>query len=257
MRLYPPKRRYGHTGLVYLFRELNEPLVLHAIDQYAVPGSTVLDIGTNVGLWTTRMSLAVGPSGSVHSFEPVPPTAGQLRENVALSHADNVVVHEVGLSDKPGNATIHVPVGAAGRASLAAESDTCTQYEITLVRFDDVWIELGEPAVSFVKVDIEGSEVQFFEGARRFFTSQRPVVTCEVLNAKLRRMGHTRDELFDFFRELGYSWYRWSDDEEAYIPDSSTDQGNVLFVPAGRPAPRPGPSGEGAMAASSEGEHRS
>jgi FkbM family methyltransferase len=257
MRLYPPKHRYGHTGLVYLFRELNESLVLHAIDQYAIPGSTVLDIGTNVGLWTTRMSLAVGPNGRVHSFEPVPPTADQLRENIALSHADNVVVHQVGLSDEVGTATIHVPVGAAGRASLAAESDSCTQYEIALVRFDDVWSELGEPDVSFVKVDIEGSEVQFFEGARRFFTAQKPVVTCEVLNAKLRRMGHTRDELFGFFSALGYSWYRWSDSEECYLPDSTTDQGNVLFVPAGRPDPEPRASGAGAMRASSGSEPRS
>lgn len=38
----------------------------------AVPGSVVLDVGANVGIYTRVLSETVGAAGRVHSFEPLP-----------------------------------------------------------------------------------------------------------------------------------------------------------------------------------------
>src|SRR6476469_1137711 len=43
------------------------------------PGDTVLDIGANFGLYAYHMGRAVGPSGKVYCFEPIPFTATTFR----------------------------------------------------------------------------------------------------------------------------------------------------------------------------------
>lgn len=231
MSLVPPKSRHGHTGLVYVFREYYEPSVLHAIDEYVREGNTVFDIGANVGLWALRLAEKVGVAGTVHAFEPVPSTIRQLEVNLGLSAATNVVVSTVGLSDRTGEDTIHVPVGAAGRASLAPETGDDVAFTITLRTLDDVWRELGEPRVPFVKVDIEGAEPLMLAGGRRFFSEQLPVTACEINSVKLGRLGATAEDVFAPFLALGYSALRWSEQHEAFVGDDSRVDGDVLFMP--------------------------
>jgi hypothetical protein len=44
------------------------------------PGMRVFDIGANVGYYTQKFAEAVGPTGEVHAFEPVPASAAKVRE---------------------------------------------------------------------------------------------------------------------------------------------------------------------------------
>ena len=46
-------------------------------------GDTVWDVGANVGYYTVKFSEAVGSSGSVHAFEPIPDTLEILRRKTA------------------------------------------------------------------------------------------------------------------------------------------------------------------------------
>lgn len=229
MRLYPPRSRHGHVGLVYVFREDYEPSVREAVDAWVSDGSVVFDIGANIGLWTLRMAERAGSAGRVHAFEPVPPTARNLRENVRLSQASTVEVHELALADQPGTLSIHVPPGAAGRASLAPESDADEAFDVPVGTLDDMWEAVGMPKVTFVKVDIEGAEPLMLRGARRFFSTQRPAVACEINGVKLRRLGQSPDGIFDFFAEYGYAPYRWTV-ETGFEPDGSREDGDVLFL---------------------------
>ena len=68
------------------------------------PGDTFIDAGANIGLFTLLALSVVGDKGHVHAFEPNPLVAAMLRESLALNAADNVTVHEIGLSDVEGSA---------------------------------------------------------------------------------------------------------------------------------------------------------
>jgi hypothetical protein len=71
-------------------------------------GDTVLDVGGNHGLYTYHLSRLVGPSGRVHTFEPVPPNLGILQYTVSSLGLKNVTVHPEGCGDEPGSATFCV-----------------------------------------------------------------------------------------------------------------------------------------------------
>src|SRR5215210_3986918 len=43
-------------------------------------GESAIDIGANFGLWSYHMARAVGPSGHVYAFEPIPFTARTFRK---------------------------------------------------------------------------------------------------------------------------------------------------------------------------------
>src|ERR1700677_2127501 len=67
-------------------------------------GDVVFDVGANVGYYTLLAATLVGPSGTVHSFEPSPRNASILRKHVSFNRLANVEFHESAVSDKDGEA---------------------------------------------------------------------------------------------------------------------------------------------------------
>ena len=78
-------------------------------------GETALDIGANFGVYAHFMSKAVGKTGKVYSFEPVPFTFATLKivaKLLGFSH--NTELIEKGCSDENGTITFSVPVQKSG-----------------------------------------------------------------------------------------------------------------------------------------------
>ena len=71
-------------------------------------GMTVMDVGANLGLYSLLISRAIGPSGKVYAFEPVPEIFARLKEHIALNNATNVIPVPVALSDEKGTAKMSV-----------------------------------------------------------------------------------------------------------------------------------------------------
>ena len=88
------------------------------------PGAVFYDVGANIGYYTLRAARLVGQAGQVIAFEPHPGACTRLRRNVVLNGLTTVRVFELGLSDTTGEATLHVPAGNAGGASLVPVEKT-------------------------------------------------------------------------------------------------------------------------------------
>src|SRR5689334_16859704 len=58
-------------------------------------GDVVLDVGANHGIVSLECSLFVGPTGTIHAFEPAPRTRACLIQHLMLNHIDNVAVFGV------------------------------------------------------------------------------------------------------------------------------------------------------------------
>jgi FkbM family methyltransferase len=186
------------------------------------PGETVLDIGANYGVYSYHLSRAVGSSGRVYAFEPVPFTFATLQLVARILRFHNVGLLEKGCSDKGGEITFAVPVQpsgaiAAGQAFVGRRNDDRAGKEkqvrwsgtrnivcevITLDEF------LPQPAeLSFIKCDIEGAELFAFRGAEKLITSHLPTVVCEINPWFLEGFGVRLEELTDFFFSKGYGLY--------------------------------------------------
>lgn len=161
------------------------------------PGWTVLDVGANVGFWTVplaRRLKALG--GRVFSFEPVPSNFARLQTNVALNGLGDVVTTaRLGLADHKGSVRVTLREDFAngaetGNAAIVFEREHDAAFDTAMIEidtFDAAAPRLGVGCVDFIKVDIEGHEDLFFEGAAESVRRHRPIILSEVNQACLEK----------------------------------------------------------------------
>jgi FkbM family methyltransferase len=140
------------------------------VDRFVMPGDTVLDIGANIGLVSLRMAKRVGPTGTVHAFEPNPQMAQRVTAALEANNVSNVQLHQVALGAKEGTLVLHVPEGNAGAATLLPTARTISQkLDVPVRRLDDFNLS---PA--FVKIDVEGFEDHVLRGFSRTLATNPP-----------------------------------------------------------------------------------
>ncbi len=79
-----------------------EPAKQHFLREHCRPGSTVMDIGAHIGLYTALMGRYVGAEGHVLAFEPTCATRRHLRRTVRLNRLSNVEIRDEAISDTRG-----------------------------------------------------------------------------------------------------------------------------------------------------------
>ncbi len=203
----------------HMFRHLyfygvHEQEVTALVVHLAGAGQTWLDVGGNIGYFSVLLSSLVGPSGRVHVFEPNSTVADYIQRSVSLNKAENIYLNQAAVSSASGDEiTLYVPVdanatdGGSGRSSLIPQSDIVQTREVRVpvVALDD-YIEQKQIAVDFMKIDVEGFEIQAFKGMSKTLTAHPPkVIICEVSH----RPGclASPKELISFVTQFGYQPY--------------------------------------------------
>lgn len=178
-------------------------------------GMRVLDVGANVGLYSVMLAVAVGPSGSVWSFEPFPPSAGYLKRNLALNGLTNVTVVEKAAADRSGTLELHVfPEGYDVYNSLGASVRprenlrAVRRITVRATTLDGFADEAGIDAVDLVKVDVEGAEERVLVGAERLLSrSPRAAILTEFYAPSAEQCQCSTEGLIDTLRRWGFSMY--------------------------------------------------
>lgn len=137
-------------------------------------GKTFVDVGANVGNHSIVAARALG-AARVVAFEPNPVASRILLTNIALNDlTDTIVHHAIGLSDTDGSATAFEPttgLNLGGTKLIRGLGD------LVLKRGDDV---LGGEEIGFIKIDVEGAELQALAGLEKTIAAQRPPMLVEV-----------------------------------------------------------------------------
>ncbi len=123
----------------------------------------VVDAGAYSGHFTVLAAKIVGPTGKVIAFEPDPNNRRLLERNLKLNKVCNVVVSDKALWDRTG----HTQMCIAGEGSSVMRdpiNNRVEGYTVETVRAEDELDSLGVRKVDFVKMDVEGSEVEAIIG---------------------------------------------------------------------------------------------
>lgn len=148
---------------------------------------TFIDIGANTGQ-TLLDFLAAGCQKEVKyfGFEPNPKCINFLGDFIRVNQLDNCSVVPVGLSDS----TTVLPLYFSSDNSIDTAASilsikpwrTDKQF-IPCYCFDSIREIIGIHAISLIKIDVEGAELQVLKGMRNSLMEYRPFVICEVLYA--------------------------------------------------------------------------
>ena len=146
------------------------------------PGATAIDVGANVGVYSVCAALAVGTAGRVIAIEADDEYVPRLRGNLARNGLGNVDVIAAAAGDADGEIELILATDGAFSSTkpLVSYSGTGATRRVPYRRLDSIWTEAGEPAVSFLKIDVEGAELEVIAGAEQLLAVCRPALVVEV-----------------------------------------------------------------------------
>lgn len=145
-------------------------------------GGTFIDVGANIGLYSCIMANHVGSAGSIIAFEPMPASIKQLRRNINLNKLNNIVVEPVALSNHVGELNLYVPSleYTEGSSSAAQVWNPGNWKNIGTVPVNTLDSLFQGKQLDFIKIDIQGSELEALEGASKIIGSFQPIILCEI-----------------------------------------------------------------------------
>lgn len=177
-------------------------------NQLDLDGTTIIDIGAHIGRHAIPLAKKIGPAGLLYAFEPIPLIRNRLNENIYASGLNNVVVLPFALSTKREVADFtYVPnlPEESGLKERRIYNDIPSEFQkikVGVFQLDDL-IPLGSK-VSFLKIDVEGGELDVFLGASNLLETSRPIVAFECGAASFLGYHEAPDRIFDVFDTLGY-----------------------------------------------------
>lgn len=232
-----------------------EPELLGLADLVA-PGSVCIDVGAAAGLYTVVLSRLAGPAGQVHSVEPLPFAHPVWTRVLRARSAANVRHHAVALAAEAGSGAMSVPIGryglVTGRSFVThrshglgsnAEFEGQVAVSVTMDTLDSMFASAGLTRLDFIKIDVEGAELQVLQGGEKTITALRPSLLLEIEARHTARYQHQPEDVTGWLTERGYQMYTW---QRGWREASRVSPGvrNYLFraaVPATPPAIPPAP----------------
>lgn len=189
---------------MYFYGEHDERYEVANIQRILRPGDVCWDIGANIGFYTCLFASLVGASGRVIAFEPASATAEYLRKNIALNRFETrvrVINKAVGHVVDQRKLFFKIADVAEGTASLKSEQGASEVVQIDTL--DHMAATL--PPADFVKIDVEGYQLEVLNGGRAYFSQHSPIIMAELRDTNPETMRRAQD----YLREMGYSFYEF------------------------------------------------
>jgi FkbM family methyltransferase len=174
--------------------------------------SLCIDIGGSKGLYTEEI-LSKYPKCKVIVFEPCKSNSNLM--NSKFSENENVIIEQKAVSNIVGETTLYSDSDGSGLASLTKRRldhfdiafDNSEHVEV--IRFEDYWKnQLGSANIDFVKIDIEGHELDALNGFGEAINSI-DVIQFEFGGCNIDTRTFWQDFWY-FFTENNFELYRIS-----------------------------------------------
>ncbi|MCU1227715.1 MAG: hypothetical protein JWO97_599 [Acidobacteria bacterium] len=215
-----------------------EPDETRLIGTFAAPGKVYVDVGANYGFFAC---LARQRGAHVVAIEPLPSNLEILYRNLAVNDWNDVEVVPLGLSTKPGVATIYGGGTAASLMQRWSGASETWKTTIALSTLDIVLSDRFADQELLIKIDVEGLELQVLQGAvRTLARDPAPTWLVEIVLTEHHPAGLNpafRD-VFDLFWSAGYTAFALgaeervvtSDDVDRWVANRRRDFGYWSYV---------------------------
>ncbi|MGB5014755.1 MAG: FkbM family methyltransferase [Pyrinomonadaceae bacterium] len=184
-----------------------EQAITEIFSAIVCPEDVCLDIGANIGWYTTVFQQLVGESGEVHAFEPVPQMFEDLKKNVEMNEPPkNVILNNLALGDVEKEIEMHIfdglPDGHASMATFGGRGYVSVPAK--MITLNSYLENNNIDNVRFVKMDVEGAELMMLKGASRLFEQEKlPVMEIEMALATTSGFNYLPNDLIEYIRGHG------------------------------------------------------
>ena len=184
-----------------VFFEVGDIRVLRSLIQ---PGTTVIDVGANVGFFTKQFGRWVSAGGRVIAIEPEEANFSRLNRMIARNTL-SAAVETIQAVAAETNGTLKLEINPFHPADHKISEQG---IPVKAVSLDHVLEERQWPPVSLIKIDVQGAEERVLRGAPRTIERFHPALFLEMDGEALRKMSSDAGRLLGRLTGEGYSIHR-------------------------------------------------
>ncbi|NOX93556.1 MAG: FkbM family methyltransferase [Alphaproteobacteria bacterium] len=201
------------------FNAWHEPsitgFILHAKQHH----KTMVDIGAHLGYFSAIHAISSG--NTAHAIELSPSNFDILEKTLpyCVGVQGDVEIYKLGISNISTSISVttdHRPRPGINIQSISAPSDGSHQQAIISIETFDQFCTTRNIEPDILKIDVEGSEYDFFTGAKDTLNVNPPIIVMEVHPDKMMSIsGKSVEELFELGRSHGYEIYQFLDHRDS------------------------------------------
>ncbi|GAC1635600.1 MAG: FkbM family methyltransferase [Candidatus Acidiferrum sp.] len=159
-------------GMALAQQGLYDVVTTELVWRLAEPGEIALDVGANIGYFTSLLAVRLGTGGVVYSWEPHPQTFQSLRKNAEQWQTSpalaKIVLTEAALSSQEGMASLAIPEGEEVNlgCSFLSSEPSAHNFQVRTQLLSSFLDSTGP--IGVMKLDVERHETQVLEGAGKY-----------------------------------------------------------------------------------------
>lgn len=160
-----------------------EMWVTRVVAKTVRPGMVCIDVGANIGYYSLLMAELSRPDGRVIAAEPVPATRRLLERNVRFNGYDGMTtILGTAFGAAQGDAPMYVPPGEPKNAQifLGGPIPGWEEIRVSVQSIDD----LALARIDFVKIDVEGAEIDVWQGMQRTLDQNPEIIILMEVNCQ-------------------------------------------------------------------------
>lgn len=205
--------REGFEFSIFLLGGI-EPDTQAACRRLVKEGDVVLDIGANLGAHTLPLAKLAGATGCVHAFEASDDAFRRLRTNIDLNPdlEKRITTHQILLAAdsaaaKPDGIPSSWPLHAGGGDRLHPVHLGCyhSVSGAVVMSLDEWAARVQLEKIDFIKLDVDGYEIDVLEGAASLMARHRPLLLMEFMPYVYPERGTTFARLLEVLSGFGYA----------------------------------------------------
>ena len=183
-----------------------EPVQSQWVRDILTPGDFFLDIGANVGHYTTLAARLVQDRGRVLAFEPSPYAYKKLSAVVQQNQITQVSLFQCAAGEAPGDLDLYLPCeDYLHSPSLVKSNPSYTPVKVKVCRLDDHHALGPTRIIDLMKVDVEGFEPNVLNGMKTLLRAGNVRnLMCEFNSGWLEANKSSCQMLLDLICELGF-----------------------------------------------------
>jgi len=170
-----------------------------------------VDVGANIGQTLIRAK-TLKPDLIYLGFEPNSTCISYLQELIRINEYKKCTLQNCALSTKTQTLILEKSYAEDSRASVVSSlRPDYFKYKDNVLSLDfDSYF--SDTQIVFVKIDVEGAELDVIQGMKQSILKYKPLITCEVLDSHnpsvLAFTQHRADQLCKLLKYLNYSIVR-------------------------------------------------
>lgn len=194
----------NYEGCKMYFRPLimSEVIMMSGLQEVYVkkvldlkPDDVFVDVGAHIGTYTIPTAKKVS---RVISFEPNPESFKLLKKNVEVNSLQNVTIHNQAVGAKAETLTFNMSEDPAC-SGFGIEYKIIDRVPVDCVPLDEALA--SEPRITWLKIDVEGNEINAVSGALQSIKKHHPKMLIEIGE-------HRVSAIRQLLEPLGYSMQR-------------------------------------------------